>query len=347
MRVLIIGYGKIGRIKAPIWQALGATVYVYEQSTALHPKILKDGYDLFKSIDPAFDIIDISTPAGAHYKALAWALDITSESSLYLVEKPLASTQIELEAFKSLLTKKPDLIPKIVVNESYYQSSLINKVVEDIDLKNAKIQSIHIELSKNRLKDLEAGRFFDVSMESIGLEVPHMLAILDRFDVALPTNTKASLIVDKDKRANQAFILRTDENIPKLLLESYMGDFRYDGSSITSNMAATRKVVVATNILDYQIEFDPLFNYERFYGKLTILDHGEVLSNEYVLDNHLSTQLRLVANGTSLQKTSIGAGKAMKITETLLHIRETCEVTEITPHDNSVRLNKDRGIQWL
>lgn len=348
MQVLIVGYGKIGRIKAPMWQAMGATVYVYEQSDALHSKILEDGYGLFVSKDQTFDIIDISTPASMHYKALAWAIDTATDPDIYLIEKPLASTPEELQAFKTLLLETPDLSRKIVINESYYQSNLMDEVAEDIESRNANIQSIHIELSKNRLKDLEAGRFFDDHLEAIGFEVPHMLAILDRLGVPLPKDCKPSLIVDKLKRANQAFILKTNDSGPEVVLESYLGNFRYEGASITNNAAITRKATITTDILDYQIEFDPLLDQERFHGKLTTLNKGVVLSEKLVLDNHLDTQLRSVLNGKPLHETSVGITKTLEITETLLRLRESCEVTELEQAaEDTMRLNKkDKEIQW-
>lgn len=329
MQVLIVGYGKIGRIKASLWLAMGATVYVYDQNDALHSKVLEDGHSLFVSNGQVFDIIDISTPAGTHYKALAWAMDAATDPNVYLIEKPLASSREELEAFKTLLSRRPDLSSKIVINESYYQSSLIDEVVKDIEARNANIQSIHIELSKNRLNDLEAGRFFDNNLEAIGLEVPHMLAILDRFEVSLPKDSKPSLVVDKLKRPNQAFILKTSEGSTELVLESYLGNFRYEGIDVTTNTAITRKLTITTNILEYKIEFDTLLDHERFHGRLTILEKGVVLSEKIAPDNHLDMQLRLVFKGEPLHETSVGITKALEITETLLCLRESCEVTEL------------------
>lgn len=341
MQVLIVGYGKIGRIKASLWLAMGATVYVYDQNDALHSKVLEDGYSLFVSKGQVFDIVDISTPAGTHYKALAWAMDASTDPNVYLIEKPLASSPEELQAFKTLLSRRPDLSSKILINESYYQSSLIDEVVKDIEARNANIQSIHIELSKDRLNDLEAGRFFDNHLEAIGLEVPHMLAILDRFGVSLPKDCKPSLVVDKFKRPNQAFILKTSEGSTELVLESYLGNFRYEGTNVTTNTAITRKVIIKTNILEYQIEFDPLLNHERFHGKLTTFEKGILLSERIIPDNHLETQLRLVLNGKPLHKTSVGIAKALAITEVLLRLRESCEVTELEQAvDGSVRLSK-------
>ncbi len=346
MQVLIIGYGKIGRIKASLWLAMGAKVYVYEQNDTLYSKILEDGYGLFESKDQTFDIIDISTPAGAHYKALVWAMDTVAGPNVYLIEKPLASTREELESFKILLSESPDLSRKIVINESYYQSSLIEEVVKDIEARNANIESIHIELSKNRLNDLEIGRFFDNHLEAVGLEVPHMLAILDRFGVQLPKNYKPSLIVDKLKRANQAFILKTNERGPVVVLESYMGNFRYEDTWVTNNTGITRKAIITTDILDYQIEFDPLFDQERFHGRLTTLEKGVMLSEKIILDNHLDTQLRLVLNGKPLHETSVGITKALEIMETLLRLRESCKVIELEQavEDNERFNKKDKEI---
>ncbi len=51
MQVLIVGYGKIGRIKASLWLAMGAKVHVYEQNDTLYSKILEDGYGLSGNLD--------------------------------------------------------------------------------------------------------------------------------------------------------------------------------------------------------------------------------------------------------------------------------------------------------
>jgi hypothetical protein len=348
MQVLIVGYGKIGRIKASLWLSMGARVFVYEQKDSLYSKILEDGCSLFESKDQTFDIIDISTPASTHYKALIWAMNEASEPNVYIIEKPLASTLGELQAFKTLLSSSPELKLKIVVNESYYQSSLIQEVIKDIEARHENIRSIHIELSKNRLEDLQTGRFFDNNLESIGLEVPHMLAILDMFGVSLPRSCKPSLIVDKLMRPNQAFILKTTAGSTEVVLESYLGNFRYEGTNVTANTDITRKVIVTTDILEYHIKFDPLSSYERFHGKLTTFENGVVLSEKVALDNHLDTQLRLVLQGSPLQDMPIGFTGAFNITETLLRLRELSEVTELEPAEDSMRLNnKESEVSWL
>src|SRR5690606_12707697 len=100
------------------------------------------------------------------------------------------------------------------------------------------------------------------------------------------------------------------------------------------------RAIIKTDFLEYQIEFDPLFDHERFHGKLTTLEKGVVLSEKVALDNHLDTQLRLVLKGRPLHEMPIGITGAFEITETLLRLRELCEFTELESVEDSVRLNK-------
>ena len=137
------------------------------------------------------------------------------------------------------------------------------------------------------------------------------------------------MTVDIHKRANQAFVLKANVRDIEVVLESYLGNFKYNGESITKNPAVTRIATITTDILDYQLEFDPVKDHERFYGKLTTRKKDTIISEKFILDNHLDTHLRSIFNGKPLNGTLVGITESIKITETLLLLREFCEITKL------------------
>ena len=326
MHVLIVGYGKIGKIKAGIWKSLGADVHVYEINTRLHSQIMHDGFKLYKSSQIFTGIIDISTPADQHYEALKWCTtqkNITIKT--VLIEKPLASSRSELRQFQIFFQKHSLLSKKVFVNESYFQSTALQFIQQDIKQQNTSITDITIELSKNRLKDNLEGRFFDHSLESIGIEVPHMLAILMMFNIPISfiPSGKAQLFVDPKYRLNQGFIYKNIQSVPTIELVSFLGSFRNSPESTSVETPIIRRLHITTDTTSYRVIFDPIPNFNRYLTRIDMYYKGRLRETRVFEDNHLMNHLKLfMTDNYKLHKGLIGIMNAIGITEALLDMRD-------------------------
>jgi len=298
-QVLVVGYGKIGIIKSSIWQSLGAEVYVYDINKATNAAILRDGYRVFRKDDfQSYDsIIDISTPAGQHFNGLRWALDsIEHAPKAILIEKPLASSGTEIAQFIELLNNfnAYDISKRIFVNETYYSSTALEYLRRQITLVNSKFR-VNIELSKNRLIDNDNGRFFDLELGAVGIEVPHMIAILQVLGVRLETLKSGSTTIlgSSNRIDNQGFVYRLRNKDVSIDLASYLGDFRKTNDSLTTNYGVVRRLQVVVGSATYTLEFDPAEGVPRYHSRLTIqhADHEpEVL---IMVDDHLKKHMDL------------------------------------------------------
>lgn len=336
MQVLVVGYGKIGKIKAALWKSFGATVFVHDVDERKLPQITKDGFTPFDSTAHKIrGIADISTPAGHHFTSVAWCISEKSIDPItILVEKPLASSPAEIQRFETLLHQRPELKESIFVNESYYSSTALKTVLEAIQHTKEHIRSIRIDLSKNRLTPPDKDRFFDAELSAIGIEVPHMLAILDTFNTdttLLANGVSPQLHIDASHTNNQAFILATVTS-PHITCVSFLGNFREDSKLTHHDEAVVRTVTAATDSKTYSIEFDPVPDCPRFMSRITVYEDGVVTSQTCQEDNHLKQHLRLFFdNQHTKYRDKIGVENALAFAHLLVRLKDKSKVEYFYP----------------
>lgn len=302
MDVIVVGYGKIGRIKAFIWSSLGHRVNVYDVSADKQQQALDDGfvpYDSTRQYDSC--VVDISTPALFHLQSLEWVLkNISPLPQNILIEKPLASDMAEIQAIDQLLSapENHDFAQLITVNESYCLSSALHYVTDDISKNNLKILSIGAELSKNRLDDVANGRFVDKQLGSLGIELTHMIAMVQWLGCGLDTlNIQDVEIYQKgDNVDNEGFVINLKSAETTIKLESYLGDFRIQNDQTLPNKMI-RTLQVRTDKKDYLVMFDPVEGLERYKSKIIIETSGSSAPESIILDdNHLTKHLEKISN---------------------------------------------------
>ncbi len=300
MDTLVIGYGKIGRIKSFIWRSLGREVYVYDTQEYKIEQARTDGFHAHKDSHPYTSdlIVDISTPASHHLKSLQWILEhVTPQPRNVLIEKPLASDEKELKSFRELFREEGlrDLSKKIAINESYYLSSALVFLAQDILNKGSIILSIHAEFSKNRLQDIINGRFVDAHLGSFGIELPHMIAMLQKLGVSLDSLSIQSVLIHQDSNIphNEGFNITCASGHTSIVLKSYLGNFKFnDLGEITRNDSVVRTLKVKTNDCDYIVEFDPVHALDRYKARVNIYDNLLDSLRVVILDdNHLTENL--------------------------------------------------------
>lgn len=301
MDVLVVGYGKIGRIKSFLWKSLGRKVSVYDIDTPKQEQAEMDGFQLYHKDLPTNDlIVDISTPASFHLHSLKWVLEnLHPLPRSILIEKPLVSNEAELQALQELIeeTKEADLLGIISVNESYYLSSALQFVIDDISRQGLHIQEVDTELSKNRLEDVAKGRFVDPYLGALGIELSHMIAMVQRLGHDIPDLAiKDVVIYNNGKLAhNEGFAIQIRSRGTQIGIRSFLGDFNIDpNGKIGGNHSIIRSLKIVTETVDYHISFDPVPGLERYKTKIRINNKQTDAKAVIVDDNHLEAHLRKI-----------------------------------------------------
>lgn len=113
--ILIFGYGRISKIKAPIYIKLGFDVFVYDNDELKRYNAVLDGYNVVninKNTFKEFDVIDISTSSGTHIDVLNNFLKRDIKFRVIIVEKPLFSSLKEYYDLCNLIRIYPDISKK-------------------------------------------------------------------------------------------------------------------------------------------------------------------------------------------------------------------------------------------
>lgn len=322
-------------MKSSIWQSLGMTVAIVD------PKIsvpVQDDYIDASQIPASKEVIvDIATPAGHHVSTLLEAHSRFGDSiQKVIIEKPLASSQSELDILKSYVNKNKNLQLNMFVNESYFVSSALEFVKNRISKSDENILSIFIRLDKNRILDNKHGRFFDESLESLGIEVPHIIAIVEFLagENINSSDLNSTIYRNGNDSKNQTVVLsgKTKNGIG-LDLQSSLGDFRVEDENIIEGNDIRRIVNIQTNKTLYSIHFDPVPGLNRQKSLIEIAPNTEDKVEEKVVDdNHLVRLTKLVAKGKLNEqlKSNIGLDNALRICEILLTLKQVSRQINIT-----------------
>ncbi len=353
MRVLIIGYGKIGRIKAFLWKKLGFKVYIFDINNNAEIRALKDGFKLFDGVIDKDTIVDISSSSGQHFNSLKWLIDypLTNLPKLILIEKPLFSSDTENNLYKKLLktNKQKNLMDRIYLNDSYYESEGLKLLVNSID---SKIKKIIIELSKNRLHDIENGRFSDEELMSIGIEVPHILAVLQILNIDLKKigDIQSRIFKDSEKEQNQGTVIKFKNEETTIEISSFLGDFKISDDTIAFANNDVRKVIIETINKDFLLEFDPIKGLPRYHSRLSTNDKQNKVNKVVTIqDNHLVAHMKKLIVGEQNKKLT-GYDNAEFLARLLIDFKNRSHILKINFKNiagNSTLsvLNENEGVQ--
>lgn len=289
-KVLILGCGTVGQIKARIWLSLGMDVYLYDSTPSQVDKLLMEDVRLkrFLQDDVEGFMVDISTPSNQHASSLQWTLNTLKNPSMILVEKPIC-TNIKDKAKIIRLLDTNKKVP-VYVNESYFWSSTLDWLLNRLLENNENIISIGVNLSKNRLPDTHAGRFFDKELESYGIELPHAIAILQKLGIDINRLTIIENILyrsDVDFFNQGVSLVLTDKNGTKINIDSFLGNFMIHEDEKVPNYL-TRWLSVETNKQNtYHVLFDPVPNEQRFKSAIIINGNDRIVLEDDHLRKHL------------------------------------------------------------
>lgn len=193
-KVIIIGFGKAGRLHYNVYKSLKFNVYVvnknpnnkifFEKQNILFERNLKKALSKFG--EPF--IFDICSPTKFHIKNLKEILEFKEIANI-IIEKPIANNLKEAKEAICLQKKFPKV--KIFINENYRFSSALELAKTLIKKYGLESGSFYCEFSKNRNKDIKNGRFVDNKLHGLDIEFPHMISIaqLLGFDLFIPVNS--------------------------------------------------------------------------------------------------------------------------------------------------------------
>ena len=292
-KVLILGCGTIGRIKARLWLSQGADVYLYDTNPVQIDNLLAIDERLrrFKHDTDGY-IVDISTPSNRHASSLLWAIETIQNPKTILIEKPICTNPSDKALINQLLRDYKHV--PVYVNESYFWSSALDWLSSQLVENHETIVSIEINLSKNRLADAKVGRFFDKELETYGIEVPHAFAVLQKLGFDKFKVCENTLYRDKETSVNQGVhIALSDVNKRTITIDSFLGDFMIQNGQVMQN-SLTRQIAVTTDKNNsYHISFDPAPNERRFKSVIIVNDTERIVLE----DDHLRKHLECIQAG--------------------------------------------------
>lgn len=333
MKVLIVGYGNIGRIKSALWQHLGHEVYVFDSSQMALNLAIAEGLKSSRFISTEDKlIIDICSASSQHFKSLEWALSkFVNTDNLILIEKPLASSNLELKKYKELIQQKPELKKRIFLNESYFSSSAVNFASSLIEHADGKVK-IDIEFSKNRLPDNHKGRFFDRNLGALGIELPHTLAVLQALglDLDLLVEAQGSLYVSNDDISNQGYELLYDSQTIGLRIASFLGDFNISNGKPINNPPVTRLLKIESDNYRAEVMFDPVPDLPRYFSSVAYHQDGRMVDIKKLDDNHLLAHMERVVGGQYSSDKYIAIDNAIRLSEIGIKLSKIAQVKSVS-----------------
>jgi len=330
--VLIIGYGKIGKIKAQIWKQCGANVSISDITKKQTENAEMDGFNVDEpSSHTTYNFVDICTPSGTHIDVLRHLIWIGSKFDRVVIEKPLFSNILEKNILYQLLDNDISLHEKIIVNEQYYKSKAIQFLRDKT--KNDSIIYLEINMSKNRTADNEHGRFFDHDIGSYGIEVPHTLAILEMLGQSIDGMKliKNVLYVDSNNTSNQGVHIEyISSSGTTVVINSFLGDFKISSSNkISDNPTTDRHVFIKGKGFEYRVILDPHPSHDRLVTELSFGTESTLIRDDMLKENISDIIKGNIAGGCKLEYT-------IKQSQQIMSLFNNAKIVTITKEDNYV-----------
>lgn len=206
---------------------------------------------------PVFNNFDEWKEKGAPCP-LFWIVRTPNESHFELVEKisaqcPVANILVEKPVCLGAETERMRAFletykGKICVNENYLQSNGTKTVIDLAEKYFDSIESVYIEMSKNRKEDFDAGRYLD-PLGAFAYEGPHMLTILKQLDMTLKNQCKGAISYNADT-------MQTSLHVEVKDADTNLGVLKRQGSAhYKYNTAANVNVELYTSMIG-KILFD-------------------------------------------------------------------------------------------
>ncbi|MGC4792173.1 Gfo/Idh/MocA family oxidoreductase [Micromonospora sp. DT178] len=304
MRIAIIGVGNIGRRYAGYLHEHGLdTVFVDSNGQCNHRRVVE------VSEPGRVDAWIVSTPTDTHLGIVQEVL-AQAPGAAVLIEKP-ACHPAQISTLIGLATRYRDA--RLMVNDVYAHSATVEALASATHGRSASdpVRRITVEFSKNRLKDMAAGRFVDQVYGDVGYEWFHMLSILrallprpdfDSFLNRLPDVATAGVHAETALASNINIALHSsvigDIGFPEIGLRyitaaepqrhlrgctiPYGSDFRYRVAAVDFQSGATATAV-------FEPHYGRTTNYKNQH--LVEVRAGGLTERHDIAENHLRRAL--------------------------------------------------------
>ena len=283
-----IGYGVVAPLHERKLQELCIeTIGVLDHRLERQIAARKTGLTVCKNIPDAYslkpDLWDICVSTHQHLAVLEEIIQINPTARI-IVEKPIC----QAEQIPHLETILQNFYGKLVVNENYRASAITNRVKDLIVLRGITIQSIAIEMSKNRVQDMKVGGYIDSNV--FFYEGPHMLTILEnmvgKWDAFEDLVTKYSNFEQLPHQGTADISFKVN-NTPVNLFTSMIGEVKYSyppHEAMTMDIADTvirnRALVVHGKEETIVGFYEPLEGFKRSQGAVGVYLGEQLISYE-------------------------------------------------------------------
>lgn len=182
-----IGNGKIARIHREIFPSTVKVVGIIVRDVAKHQKLVAEDVTfskdvlVFGSVEAAVNAVDkpffwdIASDDDTHLEYVQNILAVDPEANIVL-SKTFYDPQ-KFEAFKEIINKTR---AKITFVENYLYTPVVDKMKELLQRENLSNLAIYIDFTKNRVKDMEHGRYVQKDLGVLGYEGTHIVTLLTR-----------------------------------------------------------------------------------------------------------------------------------------------------------------------
>ncbi|MFH1820478.1 MAG: Gfo/Idh/MocA family oxidoreductase [Candidatus Nealsonbacteria bacterium] len=312
-KTIIIGYGNVGKMHARIFSGKVEVIGVVDPDQAKRQKARQDGFTAFESIsaisqailvqtiDPSF-FWDICVPDENHLAVTQELLKIGA--ARILIEKPICMPS-QVGQMRTLLKTYPEV--EICVEETYLASNVLSVVNEMASEHGLAHPRIYIEQTKNRIEDIEKGRFTDPELMIFGLEAPHCLTLVTGTgSKRRPAEIKKVILnsmtlPDSRVLAGQGLgriDFSTEDGCEVILYTSMEGKIgrplpEVQAPDVIPYKDSRRYRILVLEERDVMIigQSEPIPGWERFKGRVLVFKKGQKLEEVVVEDSPMNKML--------------------------------------------------------
>lgn len=303
-KVLIIGLGKFGTIKAEVYSRLGCYVDALDIKGISPSNSVHNCYNSPDQIRLGYDVYEICVPTQKHVEYIS-LLSINNPDVTVVCEKPLCSNYRDLAA--GIAAAGRNFNTNYVYSENYVASNAIKPILALIKEHSLVATKIVMEFSKDRRPDIEGGRFVDTDLEGFGIEIPHMLTFLEilGFQYNKITSTVTEDLVTENKtylrQGNIKIRGFSEEGVSVEIYQSLDGqtNFKHHSLLVDPENKKPYRILYMEFEEGYElfVQFEPVFTLERYIARIELHKDGVVIKSNQLKDAPLNQLAYLIASG--------------------------------------------------
>ncbi len=306
VEIVQIGNGKAAKFHRENYPLNTKVVALVVRDVVKHQQLVRNDPTLPKDVLVTDEVGDVQSK----FANVIWDVVSDDETHLDYVKKIVAvdnrakimlaktpyNTSI-IRPYQQILRQNPQV--KISITENYAVSNVSIKLRELLAQYRLQPERIIIEFTKNRVKDIIEGRFIHPTLGVLGYEGSHILTILQTLDLAL-TEVKSAAFEDLVlpdgrvfKNHGSCLIEGRANGVRVTLFTSMIGKIKYPfeqlgvrGDIGYGDETRHRMVIVEDAQMRLVAQYDPVPEYERYFGRIVVLRNHQVIERiESIEDN--------------------------------------------------------------